>query len=137
MRDLLRVIPVAQSHTVDGVTVPLLSVETYADGIVATFRVLAEPVPAVNRLPQLALAATDDQRNRYKGWPVGGVGDREQWRLIHRFAPAHATNARERSLNVTDVQWRTPGSQPEEKAQVGPWAFVVPLPGDTPPIASG
>lgn len=137
LRDLLRVIPVAQSHTVDGVTVTLLSIETYADGFVATFRVIAEPAPSGHRFPQLVLEITDDQGNRYNGWPGGGVGDYEQWRLIHRFAPALAPNAQELHLDVTDVRWRTPGNQPEEKAEVGPWAFAVPIPGDTLPIANG
>ncbi len=142
LRDLVDVLAVAQSVHTGSTTFSLLSVERYADGFVAQFRVGQEYSPDAcgqqqQRFPELVCEATDDRTGRYTAWPTGGSGSAGQglrvWRLAYRFAPALDHAAQELRLIVVELVWRAHALMPvEAERAVGPWTFPVPLPPGAP-----
>jgi len=150
LRDLLDVLGVGQSVQVGQGTLTVLSLERYADGFVAQFRVLQtyEPPRTFVDLgfPDLVCQAGDDHGGSYTPWPHGGSGGGGgrgllHWRIAYRYAPALDSAARELRLTIRELRWmgHIGSGQPPTSTDVvtGPWTFVVPLPTAGLPTDSG
>lgn len=158
LRDLLRVVPIAQTVERNGIAITLLSLEVYDDGflvyslvslpdthpmVVESNRVHQAMVEALRRCrdtgaapdttalanlphPQLMLAATDDQGNRYTAW-FGGTLDQ---RSTHHFAPPLDPAARTVRFDA-ELRWHRHDAASrgviDACAEPGTWTFVVDL----------
>ncbi|HET8631712.1 MAG TPA: Clp protease N-terminal domain-containing protein, partial [Thermomicrobiales bacterium] len=134
LRDLVRVLPVAQTQERGGVAATLLALELYATGFVATFR-LVEDRPAEGRPspPALSLAVADDRGNRLGALLYGATGrapeGQYEWRCAYRCIPALAPAARALRLDLAAGRWREgPTARADESGAV--WSFTVALPAD-------
>jgi hypothetical protein len=129
LRELRRVLPVAQTERAAGVEVTVLSLETYADGFLVNLRLLPlEGEPSAARyLPILAVEANDDRGGRYEGEARGVPwADRRQWRLSYAFQPALDPTAQSLNLRFPQAQWLSSLGQGSETL-TGPWAFTIAL----------
>ncbi len=125
VRELLTVIPIAQSQTAVGIDVTLFSLESYNEGFIVLGRHSAKygehgPNNIWHAIP--VFAAVDDLGNDYQWWPSGGNRNRFE----SRFAPALDSKAHVLTLTVTQVRW-TFISERRNQMDVGPWVFRVPL----------
>jgi hypothetical protein len=135
VRQLVRVLPLAQTQVQGGVELTLLSLEAYTDGFFVTLRLVpAEErplLPESRSYPDLALHATDERGARYDAWPVGGSGYPDHWRFTFSFVPPLNSAVQELRLEVPELRWRSfREGEPPVEAPPGPWAFVVPLHGE-------
>src|SRR5215469_17674477 len=97
-RELIRVVPIAQSQVHNGVTVMMLALELYADGFVVTFRVRSDdPWPFQDDPEQLGhlevdLSVTTSSGSEYGGEHLHGgfSAGAEGWhaRFEYQHAPA-------------------------------------------------
>lgn len=132
LRELRRVIPVAQSQTVAGVAVTVLSLESYDDGFIVNLRLLGEPVPGAQRFVRPTVNVLDDAGQRYQVWPGGGYGQGAQWRLSIHCAPAlresGATSGTTLRVEIPGIRWfvrHGASAAPVEESQAGPWTFEI------------
>ena len=128
LRDLLRVIPVAQSRVVHSTTITLLSLELYGDAFVANFRVvLRRSVPGAG-WRSLICHVEDDRAVEYQGTSFGEVLVLDgHWRLTFYFTPPLDTTARELRFGVDELRWHLPRAERTEVIETGPWTFVIPV----------
>jgi hypothetical protein len=140
LRELIRVVPIAQTQRHGDVEAIALALEVYADGFVVTVLLQATGQPGLTQgSPDLPLAATDDRGGRYTSRMHGGSGggdpQRWQWRLARSFTPALDPAARELRLEAAEFHWLRP--DPTQRTLTpasvvpGPWTFTVALPGAT------
>ena len=140
LRELLRVVPIAQAQRHGDVEAIALALEVYADGFVVTVLLQAVGQPGLTQgSPDLPLTATDDRGGHYTSRMHGGSGgggpQRWQWRLARSFTPVLDPAARELRLEAAEFHWLRPDPAqrtltPAERVP-GPWTFTVALPGET------
>jgi hypothetical protein len=133
LRQLLRVLPIAQSHRTESLELTLLSLEIYAEGFLLNGRVDREGDIEVRRWPEVVLAASDEGDQDYRPLPCGGNGISTQWRFCFQFAPPLREAARELRIRVDEIRWRRPDRATSqlavERTDSGPWTFTIPLQG--------
>ncbi len=125
IRELLTVIPIAQTQTAAGIDVTLLSLESYRSGFIVLGQHSAKygehgPDNIWHAIP--VITAVDDLGNDYQWWPTGGNRNRFEC----QFAPALDPNARELTLTITVIRW-TFFQEHRHQMDEGPWVFHVSL----------
>jgi hypothetical protein len=119
----VRVVPVAETQEQGGVEVTLFSLEIYADGLLASLRlVLTDRVQLGDLQMNPFIMAGDDQDGHYSGyvdWLRWGLD--LQWRLTAAFRPALPPGVRELRIEVPALRWQ----QADEEQVAGPWTFTV------------
>ena len=135
LRELRQVIPVAQSRSVAGVALTVLSLESYDDGFIVNLRIIPESEPSSPRFARPTVNVVDDVGQRYRVWPGGGYGQGAQWRLSVHCRPAlrasGATFGSVLRLEIPEIRWFErdgAGGAPGEESQAGPWSFTIALP---------
>ncbi len=139
LRQLVRVLPIAQVQRHGNVEAIALALEVYADGFVVTLLLQATGEAEFRQgSPDLPLTATDDRGGRYTSRMHGGSGGGHpqhwQWRLTRSFTPALDPAARELRLEAAEFHWLRP--DPAQRtltpasAVPGPWTFTVALPSE-------
>jgi hypothetical protein len=134
-RELVSVVGVGQTQTVDGVALTLLSLERYREADVVTFRLthrrgLHLDFPS----PELFIAVTtgDDAPPRHLSMIGGGGGGNGQelvFRYTYSLAPPIPQDAREAVIEVGKIEWVRHGRNERKIASVdiGPWRFMIKL----------
>ncbi len=138
-----RVIGVSQSTKHGGTELELISLELYADGFIAHFRLRsgklldAGPSGGFGRLPHFIPAppphpeytpdVVDDRGNRYAAGPRGGGGGRSSYRATFHVYPAPPSEARRLEFTVTEIRWMAHGPGQRSVIETGPWTFHVDL----------
>ena len=123
LTELQRVIPIAASQTRQELTITLLSLECYAEGLLLRGRFTpkyGQIGPGNVFLFHPIIEARDDAGTAYRCWPKGR--DRERFSSV--LAPALPPEARELRLEVTEARW-TFFQQQRHLRDVGPWSFTV------------
>jgi hypothetical protein len=152
LKDLLSVVAVNQTQSHGDVTLTLLSLEQYADGVLVLFRAvfmdqyvqrrMAERSrePRILPTPHLPLTAQDDLGNAYHGGAGGGscgpvtAGEPSRWRMTAILTPTFANGARSVHIAVPELQMvdigtiQTPPFHTVRESFLGPWVFDVRLP---------
>jgi hypothetical protein len=131
LRDLVSVIPVAQSQTQDDTTLTFLSIDCYADGWVANLRVHC-PDPHCCPLFQFYPKRDPDPATHYggKGQSLLHLDEGENWYLSYVFWPALRPA---QSPLVFDVPIMRFTDLPRWEGGIliaevpGSWRFVVPV----------
>lgn len=141
LAELVRVLPIGQTRGGDGLTIALLSLESYADGFLVHCRVLlaeerprpsldGPPFPPFDH-PRPALEAGDDRGGEYRVWPASGGGGGREWRFSFHAAPALDPAARELRLTIPEVRRERLDHQRRRPvtadARRGPWTWTVGL----------
>ena len=117
---LQRVVGVAQTARVGSTEVDLVSIEIYASGCIANFRlrgVVEDPEPdglsRFPRTPDFSPQATDDLGSVYEGMHRGGGGgSRGHWRSTQHFSLASLAAARALRFTISEVRWMAHGPGP-------------------------
>ena len=135
LRELRRVIPVAQSQRVGDLAVTVLSLESYDDGFIVNLRILSDSEPSAQQFVRPTLNVGDDAGLRYQVWPGGGYGQGAQWRLSFHCVPAlpdsETAPAPNLRLELPEIRWfesREVSRAPREESRLGPWSFTIALP---------
>lgn len=138
---LRRVISVGRSRAIEGITLTLLSVESYDGGYLAHTRIVLDQDPFEQTEPSVPdsfppdpkplLTAHDDRGGRYPMLPNGGSSSGREWRWEFRSARPHDPEAGELTIEVARIRWERHGPRQRypvmEREQVGPWTFTVAL----------
>lgn len=132
-RELVDVVGVGQSETVNGVAVTLLSVERYREGHIALFRLhrargrLEHDFPS----PEFDLAVTPEGAVPYRFWMTGGTGGGLPGEVEHRrsyaIVPAPPSDASEVVIEVRAISWKRydSGTYKVVSVETGPWRFTI------------
>lgn len=140
LRQLKRVIPIAQSQQHDEILVTLLALEVYADGCVITTLLQAIPEPGIplNRFGVAWFTVTfrDDLGTSYSGTLCGSSSSSRggcwQGRAACECTPTLDPGARKIWIDIAALRWErwqgeldgegglTPG-----ETTLGPWRFTV------------
>lgn len=129
LRDLVGVVPIGRTERAEGATLTLLSLERYEDGFLVRGNVFWNEEPetreAVWHIERVEVVATDDLGTQYHGRSYGGGGGAASWRFDHAFSPTADPAAAEIRLTIPALlSYRATN---DERTDVGPWTFVVPL----------
>jgi hypothetical protein len=135
LRDLRRVLPLAQTEIVGGTAVTATALELYANGFLCYVWVVparAAPVtPADVRHPELPFEARDDRGGRYAPRLGGASRDGHEWRASFVFTPAPDPAAARLELTLPEIRWRRFQSgqtvPTADEPEAGPWTFAVEL----------
>ncbi len=139
---LERVIPVAQSQRIEGGTLMVLSIDSYAEGCEVRLRLLLDqqlepPVttfdprdfPPMPEMPDLIVH--DDLGHRYPVLPGGGGGGGRGWEWTFHIHRPIDQAARALTLEISEIRWERHehrrGRSAVERVERGPWTFTVPL----------
>jgi hypothetical protein len=125
LRELVRVIPIAQTLQADTIQITLVSLEIYSDGLLLHLYFLLDDTEAFE-------AGTADIRADAGEAPsiqyVGMAQEREhygrQWRWVICYRPAPAAGVRELEIAIPKLRWRPSGG---EERTLGPWTFAITL----------
>jgi hypothetical protein len=134
--DLLQVIPVAQTQLRDNAVVTVLSLESYAHGLIIHTRAMylarqplaATGAPGPSQL--LALDVEDDRGNHYAGGLLTAGNDGRAWYFSYRYGPALDVHARELNVRVTASGATAEGradAEAREEVHAGPPTFTISL----------
>ncbi len=125
LRTFLRVIPVAQTQSVNEIDVTLFSLVCFEEGFIV-HGMHSTKYGEIGRdniwHAHPAFDVVDDRDNVYQ-WRGGSAGGS---RFEFRFSPALDENARELTLTFTQFHWSFPQAQ-RRKVDEGPWVFTVAL----------
>ncbi len=143
LRTLLRVVAVGQEQRLEGGTLLVTTLESYAEGCIVFVRLLLDEAPEEADssdeelpygMPEPVLSVRDDRGHRYRVGSVmssgGGGEDVEYYWEFRILEPIHP-DARELTMVVTELEWR--GIDPSidhpliRSGQTGPWTFRVAL----------
>ena len=130
-RELIGVIGVSATETANGIALTLLSVERYAEGHVALFRLLRTRGRFEREFPSphLEIAVTPERTERYRVWMMAGSGGgtREiEHRLSYAICPA--PHAGPWVLEVRRITWDRYDKNGNYKVawvDTGPWRFTI------------
>ncbi len=145
LRTLLRVVAVGQEQRLEGGTLLVTTLESYAEGCIVFVRLLLDEAPEEADagdeeqglgMPELVLSASDDRVHRYRVGSVmssngGGGGEGVEYYWEFRVLEPLDPEARELILVVAELEWR--GIDPSidhpliRSGQTGPWTFRVAL----------
>jgi hypothetical protein len=123
--ELRRVIPIVQSEQAAGLTVTLISLETYDGGFLIHGRHslrYGERSAENLWMAHPTFVVTDDTGTEYRWGGSRGDGTR----FMPSFAPAPNPAAHELRVNVTHIQWMFPKERRHELDE-GPWSFSIQL----------
>jgi alkanesulfonate monooxygenase SsuD/methylene tetrahydromethanopterin reductase-like flavin-dependent oxidoreductase (luciferase family) len=132
-RQLIDVIGVGMARTAAGVTLELLSIERYREGLVVLFRILTTHAGRHDfASPELHLVIADGAPAGHTIWPMGGGGGGGadglvEYRQSYRVIPAPPPSDRI-TVEVSRVDWRTyprEGPPVVARTDTGPWRFIV------------
>lgn len=135
-RELVDVVGVGATQTVNGVALTLLSVERYREGHVVLFRMFRHRERSERDLPMphFELAVTPESSTPYRFWMMGGTGG--WWRrgrngvsAAYAIAPAPPSDGSEIVVEVREISWKRYGSGTYKVVAVdtGPWRFSIRL----------
>ena len=142
LRELIGVVPIAQSQVHNGVTVIMLALELYADGFVVTSRVRSDDRwPFADDPEQFATLEVDLRVTTSSGSEYGGrmlhqgfSSGADGWhgRFAYQYAPALDASASWVRIEVPALYWLKRLPDPPYRAPAheitGPWTFTVALP---------
>ena len=132
-RELIDVVGIGQTETVNGVALTLLSLERYREGHIALFRLhrargrLELEFPS----PDLKLAVTPEGTVPYRFWMMSGTGGgmpRElEYRQSYAIVPAPPSGVGEVVIEVREISWKRYGAGTYKVVSVdtGPWRFTI------------
>ncbi len=141
----LRVVAIGQEERLEGGTLLVTTLESYAEGCIVFVRLLLDEAPEEADagdeeqglgMPELVLSASDDRVHRYRVGSVmssngGGGGEGVEYYWEFRVLEPLDPEARELTLVVAELEWR--GIDPSidhpliRSGQTGPWTFRVAL----------
>jgi hypothetical protein len=131
-RELVDVIGVGQTETVNGVALTLLSVERYREGHIALFRLHRARGRSEREFPspEFDLAVTPAGTVPYRSWMMGGSGGgmRElEYRQSYAIVPAPPSGASEVVIEVRAISWKwySSGTNKVVSVDPGPWRFTI------------
>jgi hypothetical protein len=133
-RELVEVLGLGMTETVNGVALTLLSLERYREGDIITFRLTSKrgfhlEFPS----PELFLAvgpaaSTSTPRFSMTNGGGGGNGNDLSFRYSYGVSPGMPDQATDWVVEVTKIEWVRPYRSPERKiasVDVGPWRFRI------------
>jgi hypothetical protein len=132
-RELVDVVGVGQTETVNGVALTLLSVERYREGYVVLFRMFRHRKRSERDLPtpHFELALTPESPTPYRFWMMGGTGGggtegEMEYRQSYAIVP-RPSDATETVIEVSQISWKRYGSGTYKIVSVdpGPWRFAI------------
>lgn len=136
LRELIDVVGVGHTETVNGVSLTLLSLERYREGHLALFRLhrargrLELEFPS----PHLDLAVMPEGADPYRFWMMGGSGGGDmretEYRQSYAIVPAPPSDASETVIEVRAISWKRYSSSGTYKVvavDTGPWRFSIRL----------
>jgi hypothetical protein len=135
-RELVDVVGIGQTETVNGVAVTLLSVERYREGHVAHFRMFRHRKRSERDLPtpHFELAVIPKSSMPYRFWMMGGTGGggvegEMEYRQAYAIVPAPPSDASEAVIEVREISWERFGAGTRKVVSVdtGPWRFSIRL----------
>jgi hypothetical protein len=133
-RELVDVVGVGQTETVNGVAVTLLSVERYREGHVVLFRMFRHRKRSERDLPMphFELSVTPQSSMPYRFWMMGGTGGggvegEMEYRQAYAITPSPPSDDGEVVIEVREISWKRYGSGTYKVVAVdtGPWRFSV------------
>jgi hypothetical protein len=132
-RELVSVVGIGQTETVNGVALTLLSLERYREADIVTFRLTHRRGMHLDfPSPELFITVTtgDDspvRRISMMGGAGGGNGQELVFRYSYSFAPPIPENATEVVIEVSKIEWARYGRNERKIAsvEVGPWRFTI------------
>jgi hypothetical protein len=133
-RELIEVIGIGKTETVNGVALTLLSLERYREGDIVTFRLTAKRGLHMDfPSPELFIAvgpAASPSTPRFSmmGGGGGGSGNDLTFRYAYGLSPGMPDDAADWVVEVTKIEWVRPYRSPERKvasADPGPWRFTI------------
>lgn len=134
--DLLSVIPIAQTQAAVGVSVTLLSLESYAHGYIMHYRTIFDEPAALHagrtrHIGSLELDVIDDRGGHYDGHMQFGRSDHHTWYFGNVYRPAVDPKARELRVRVRVVGGPAGSSEssagPESASSPLSFTFSIPL----------
>jgi hypothetical protein len=133
-RELIDVVGVGRTETVNGVALTLLSVERYREGHIALFRLhhargrLEREFPS----PDFDLVVTPKGTVPYRFWMMsgsggGGVHGEVEHRRSYAIVPAPPSDAAEIVIEVREISWKrySSGTYNVVSVDAGPWRFTL------------
>ena len=134
LRELVEVIGVGKTETVNNVSLTLLSLERYREGDIVTFRLVRKrglhrdfPSPELFITTGPA-AATATPRFAYMSGGGGGGMDEIVYRYSFGYSPGMPDGASDWVIEVMKIEWVRPYRSPERRIwsiDHGPWRFVI------------
>ncbi len=141
LKKLLRVVPIGQEQRLEGGTLLVTTLESYAEGCIVFVRLfLDKPAEAADSredesdmpMPELVLSVRDDRGHRYRVSTVmfSSNGEVEYYWEFRVLEPLDA-EARELTLIVAELEWHGMRFDIDHpligSGQTGPWTFRVPI----------
>lgn len=129
LRDLRRVIPIAQAQTLPSGLLMLLSLESYGDGAVIHGRLLGNEQQR-NVWLEFVWDVVDDTGRHYRVGPTTMGGNGQTWRFSLQLWQPLDEAAKVLRLELQAIEWYTwrRGKERElAKVERGPWLFGVDL----------
>ena len=129
-RELVSVVGVGATETVNGGAITLLALERYREADIVTFRFARRRKGRDFHFPELdvGVTAADDVTRRVwaMGAAGGGGGDELIFRHAYAFAPPMG-QAREVVIEVRKIDWMSHSRAGRDVASsdIGPWRFTV------------
>lgn len=134
-RELVDVVGVGQTETVNGVAVTLLSVERYREAHVVLFRMFRHRKRSERDLPmpEFELAVTPRSSTPYRFWGMGGTGGggvegEMEYRQAYAIAPPPPSDGGEVVIEVREISWKRhagSGTYKVVAVDTGPWRFSL------------
>jgi len=132
-RELISVVGVGQTETVNDVALTLLSLERYREADLVTFRLVHRRGMHVDfPSPELfiTIATGDDspvRRISMMGGSGGGNGQELVFRYSYAFAPPIPQEATDVVIEVSKIEWARYGRNERKitSVEVGPWRFTI------------
>ena len=129
-RELVGVVGVGATETVNGEAITLLALERYREADIVTFR-FARPRRGRHELhfPELDIGVTGGDDVARRVWAMGGGGgggDELIFRHAYAFAPPTA-EARDVVIEVRKIDWMKHSERGRGvgSTDVGPWRFTI------------
>jgi hypothetical protein len=132
-RELVDVVGIGKTETVNGVALTLLSVERYREGHIALFRLHRARGRSEREFPspEFDLAITPEATVPYRFWMMGGTGGGMPPEVEHRqsyaIVPAPPSGAGEFVIEVREISWKRydSGTYKVVSVDTGPWRFTI------------
>jgi hypothetical protein len=131
-RELVDVLGVGQTETVNGVALTVLSVERYREGHIALFRLHRARGRSEREFPspEFDLAVTPEATVPYRFWMMHatGGGMRElEYRQSYAIVPAPPSDGSEVVIEVRVISWKRyrSGTYKVVSVDTGPWRFTI------------
>ncbi len=137
----LRVVPIGQEQRLEGGTLLVTTLESYAEGCIVFLRLLLDEAPEeadsgdeefTYGMPEPVLSVRDDRGHRYRvGEVMSSEGGEVEYYWEFRVLEPLDPEAQELTMVVAELEWPNVGASLNHpligSGQTGPWTFTVPL----------